>query len=143
MNIKLKGSQTIEAALVFPVTLFAVISAMYFVFYIHDMTALDTCARYSSICGVYEDKSAQDIAKTNIQKIQLLTINTTSVWTEGIVKNKVRYMGNFTIPFVGLRPFISEEKVDVSATTVKKMKMSNMYIVKVVRDNVIQELSDK
>lgn len=137
-NSRLKGSVSLETALVMPVVLFIVISLIYMTFYLHDRMLLMLCSYNSGIESVFENKSLHSTAKKKVEELNTLTIVSTSVWTEE-EEIKVKYKGNFSVPFTALSPFIQNEKVEEENGVCGKMSAEKMYIVKVVTDTIEEE----
>lgn len=65
-KIKLRGSYTVEAALVFPMILFVIISLIYFAFYLHDYAKVQSIVHEAHIRGKGLERDEIDI-NTGIQ----------------------------------------------------------------------------
>lgn len=137
---RLKGSQTLEAAIVIPVVFFTIISLMYFVFYLHDRVVLEGCAYHSAMVSVFENKSIHSVAKEKSADLNTLTIIPTSTWTEGTRKKSVKYLGKYVAPFAAVEIFMKNEKISESAYAYEKIKIKNMYVIKIIRNIMAQKL---
>lgn len=139
MDKKLNGSFTVEAAFVIPIVLFIMTGLIYLGFYIHDRILLGLCAYQTGMESVFEEKPLHSLAKEKIQMLNPLTIVPSSTWTEGNGGVKVTYVGNFSIPFTALTPFIENEKIKETKSVCGKMKLEKMYVVKIVTDKLEDE----
>lgn len=137
---RLKGSQTLEAAIVIPILLFTIISLMYFVFYLHDRVVLEGCAYHSAMESVFENKSVHSVAKEKLADLNTLTIIPTSTWTEGTRKKTVKYLGKYVAPFAAVEMFMENERISESAYAYEKIKIKNMYAIKIIRNIMAQKI---
>jgi len=103
INMKMKGSLTIEAALLMPFVLATMIILIYLAFYLHDQAVLTSCAYEAAIMGSHE-QSEDEIEQVIEEKIKELTTNrllgTIDVKNQINVDNKVimiRFEGNFKL----------------------------------------------
>lgn len=141
-DIKIRASYTVEAAIIMPIIIFAVISIMFLTFYMHDRTILKLCAYHACIESVFKSGTSHDAAKEKINELNILTVEPTSIWTNGTDRKNVRYLGKYTAPFSIMVPFMGGEKVEEKAEACAKMKVRNMYLIKIAKKAVGKEADE-
>ncbi|MCR5775602.1 MAG: pilus assembly protein [Lachnospiraceae bacterium] len=105
MKIRLKGSYTVEAALIFPFIMGVIVFIIFISFYLHDRAVMESCAYQAALKGSLErkdigemEKEARKAAEYNISGLLLATEDlSTEVGIEG-KRVTVRYSGVLRIP---------------------------------------------
>lgn len=111
--MKLKGSLTVEASLIVPITLFVLITMLFISIYMHELTCLQAVAHRvsTSVQELLDQKGkeeTQQILKNEIERLakrdlllQKGTLNVVCQITEGILSNRleVRIQKEFITPF--------------------------------------------
>ncbi|MCR5746753.1 MAG: pilus assembly protein [Lachnospiraceae bacterium] len=105
MRKELKGSYTIEAALIFPMIMTVIVFIIYMSLYLHDRAVMSSCAyqaalKASMIRTAVEDmrKEAEKAADYNLEGLLLATENVESEVEVSGKNVKVSYKGNLRIP---------------------------------------------
>ncbi len=105
MNKDLKGSYTIEAALIFPFIMGVIVFLIYMSFFLHDRAVMKSCAYQAALKGSLIRTSADDMkteaSKAAAYNIEGLLLATEDLKTEVNVHGTeltVSYSGKLNIP---------------------------------------------
>ncbi len=116
---KLKGSFTIEAAVIVPVVMVVIVGMIFIAFLVHDMVTMDALNTYMIIENANKYNESEDIIKSDLQDrlnsglIITKNINVeTSKRSDGII---VKSCGNFSLPFPALSELFGANVVNESS----------------------------
>lgn len=105
MNKRLKGSYTIEAALIFPFIMGVIVFIIYMSFFLHDRAVMKSCAYQAALKGSLVRTSSSDMeteakrsADYNISGLLLATEDVTSQVNVCGKEVTVSYTGSLRIP---------------------------------------------
>lgn len=124
---KLKGSFTVEAAVVVPIVMFIITGIIFILFFAHDAAVMDSLNSYAVVDNAdkYKENSAKAAGelKDYLEKGLIITGNIKvdeEKRLDGIV---VRSCGNFSIPTLALKGIFGASSETVSS----EIKVSSLY----------------
>ncbi len=136
MKRGLKGSYTIESALIFPFIMTVIVFLIYVSFFLHDRAVMSSCAYQAALKASLIRTSADDMEKTAVKaaaySIEGLLLATDEVKTDVQVSGKkvtVSYSGTLRIPqSILFFPINGSESITVTGSATASQKDAIEFI---------------
>ncbi|MBE5957530.1 MAG: hypothetical protein E7254_01535 [Lachnospiraceae bacterium] len=129
----LKGSQTVEMALVSPIVFITVILVVYMTFYVHDITKIEAGAYSAAISMAYEGEELSQTKANN----PVVFIYKKLKWKSD--KNTVEIKGEKNISFAIVDNLLGINSVRECVRSESSLNINYLYAFKTLEDMVSKE----